>query len=126
MKDNRISVVINKPVEEVFEFSTNPKNTSSWVEGIVGEETNEWPVKIGSIYRNQNRKGEWREHTVSDFQQNRIFELLSKDGNYHVHYSYKDLGNSCELEYYEWVENGELADTVTKHTLQKLKTAMEK
>lgn len=27
MKENKISVVINRSIEEVFEFTTNPKNT---------------------------------------------------------------------------------------------------
>ncbi len=31
MKRNRLNVIIEKPVEEVFEFTTNPKNTPSWI-----------------------------------------------------------------------------------------------
>ncbi len=53
MEANRIVVQINRPVGEVFEFTTNPKNTSVWIDSVEAEETNEWPVQSGTIYRNR-------------------------------------------------------------------------
>ena len=35
MKENKIVVIINKPVDEVFEFTTIPQNTHLWASSIV-------------------------------------------------------------------------------------------
>lgn len=50
MKDKRLSIVIDKPVSEAFEFTTNPANTSKWIDGDHPEETNETPPKLGTIW----------------------------------------------------------------------------
>ncbi|MEI7563640.1 MAG: hypothetical protein WCJ39_08670 [bacterium] len=52
MKENKLTIIINKPINEVFEFSTNPKNTHLWVDSIKEEITNEYPPKMGTIYKN--------------------------------------------------------------------------
>lgn len=45
------SVSIAKPVEEVFEYVTNPANYSAWAEQVVGATVSpEGPVRLGSIY----------------------------------------------------------------------------
>ena len=31
VKDNRLTIQINKPKSKVFEFTTNPKNTPLWI-----------------------------------------------------------------------------------------------
>ena len=45
------SVVINRPVEEVFEFMANPENTPLWA-GVVREIklTSEGPIGVGTTY----------------------------------------------------------------------------
>jgi len=53
MKENIISIIINKSIHEVFEFSTNPQNTHLWVDSIKEEMTNEYPPKLGTIYKNR-------------------------------------------------------------------------
>ena len=46
------SVVINRPVEEVFEFSTNPENEPLWNAGIQKSEiTSEGPMGVGTKVR---------------------------------------------------------------------------
>jgi len=58
--------------------------------------------------------------------ENELFELVSENGNYHVRYTYKPLGdNVCELEYYEWVDSGEIAEPFDQKILEKLKLIIE-
>ena len=57
MKENIRKIVINRPIGEVFEFSTNPKNTGKWFDGIAEERTNEWPPRLGTIYENRSGGG---------------------------------------------------------------------
>ena len=49
MKNNRLVVKINKPSSEVFAFYIDPENTPLWVDSIIAEQTNEWPIKIGTV-----------------------------------------------------------------------------
>ncbi len=126
MKSNKLTVQINKSNQAAYDFYIDPKNTPLWVESIVLEQTNEWPIKIGTIYKNQNRMGEWSEYTVSDLKENEIFELTSKDGNYHVRYTHLPSdGENTELEYFEWVGTGDLDSPFTQNDLVKLKNAVE-
>lgn len=128
MNRNRLVVEIKRPVGEVFAFAINPKNTQEWIDSIVTEKTNEWPVGLGSEYVNQNKEGEWSEYKVTAFEKDKLFELTAKDGNYHVRYAFSpvDDGSACTLDYYEWVESGELADhSYLKEALQKFKTLLE-
>lgn len=126
MKENKLTIQVNRPVEEVFAFTTDPKNTPSWIEHIVTEETNEWPIRLGSIYRNRAKNGQWSEYTVTALEENRLFELTSKNGNYHVRYTYKPIdSNATEMEYYEWVDEGELDAPFSAEVLEKLKEVLE-
>src|ERR1700728_715337 len=103
MQHNILKIKINKPVEEVFEFTTNPINTHKWIDSIVAEETSDWPIKLGSIYKNTDRQGNQAEYTVIELAPSLYFSLRSKDENYVVRYSYTILpDNTTELEYHEW------------------------
>ena len=126
MKENKISIKINKPISEVFNFTIDPNNTHKWIDGIEKEETNEWPVKIGSIYRNVDTSGKWTEYILARLEENAVFELASKENGYHVRYTYTPVTeNACELEYFEWVDFGELTSPFSKEVLEKLKTVIE-
>lgn len=127
MKENRLTIQINKPVNEGFAFALNPQNTPKWLDSIVVEETNGWPIRIGSVYRNRNCQGEWSEYIVTAFKENQMFELMAKDGNYHVRYVYRPIDDySFTLEYYEWVDKGEIEKPFTLVVLHKLKSILEK
>jgi hypothetical protein len=126
MKNKKLNIVINKPVSEVFEFTTNPANTPKWIDGILVEETNEMPPKLGTIYKNKGQSGNWNEYKMNEFLQDRTFTLSRLNGDYHVRYTFTPISNnSCEFEYYEWVDSGELDDTFTQEVLEKLKYVME-
>lgn len=126
MKDNRISIQISKPVKEVFSFTLNPQNTPKWIDSIVHEEASESPARKGTVYKNQNRNGEWSEYCISEFKENEMFTLTKNDNNYHVRYILKPVNiTTTELEYYEWVNEGDLEDSFTLDILKKLKAFIE-
>ncbi len=126
MKDKKLTIVINKPINEVFKFTINPDNTPKWIDGIAVEETNETPPKLGTIYKNKGESGNWNEYEMTSFEQDKTFELTRINGSYHVRYTFTPIDeNSCEFEYYEWVDDGELDDTFSQKVLEKLKRIVE-
>ena len=131
MKENRIKVVIKKPVKTVFDFTIDPKNTPRWIEVIQEEKTSDWPVQIGTVYKSyykpKDKPGIWNEYLVTDFVTEKVFELAAKDGNYHVRYAYTPLSiNETEVEYFEWVDTGELENPFSKETLSNLQAVLER
>lgn len=126
MKDKRLTIIIDKPVSEVFDFTVNPNNTPKWIDGIVVEETNETPQKLGTIYRNKGKDGNWNEYEMTAFEKDKMFELTRINGNYHVRYTFTPTDDGyCDFEYYEWVNDGELDDTFSQSILEKLKGILE-
>ena len=126
MKEKKLTILIDRPAEEVFKFTLNPENTPKWIDQIVKEETDETPSKLGTIYRNQRRDGHWNEYEMTAFEAGKMFVLSNKNGNYHVKYVFKPVSeNSCELEYSEWVDKGQIEEPFTIEILQKLKSLIE-
>lgn len=126
MQKNTISIIIKKSVDEVFEFTTNPKNTPLWFSTIKEEIANEYPPKIGTRYKNCGDDNNWSVYEVSEFEKNRLFVLSDLNKNYNVKYLYTAVGNNeTKMEYQEWTNNGELKNPASEMFLQKLKFAME-
>lgn len=126
MKDKNLTITINRPVSEVFKFTTKPENTSKWIDSIVIEETNETPPKLGTIYRNKGQDSIWNEYEMTEFEKDKTFTLTRMNGDYHVRYTFKPIDeNKCDFEYYEWVDEGELDDTFSQDVLEKLKYIIE-
>jgi len=87
---------------------------------------NEKPTKIGTIYKNQNQNGKWSEYTVTAYEENKLFIFTSGDGNYSVRYTFTPLGgDATEVEYYEWVNQGDLEEPFTIEVLNELKSVLE-
>lgn len=126
MKENKITVTINKSIDDVFEFTTNPKNTHLWIPSIVEEIATQYPPSIGTQYRNHGQDTPWDVYKVTELEQNKTFALSDLDGNYFVRYSYKPLApNKTEMEYYEWMTSGDLKNPFTMDILQNLKSVLE-
>lgn len=126
MKDKKIVIQINKSPTDIFTFALNPANTPLWIDSIVKEEVNEKPTRLGSIYRNRHKEGKWSEYVITAFDPDKMFEMISRDGNYHVKYTFRPINeNLTEMEYYEWVDNGELEEPFTIEILEKLKRVLE-
>lgn len=55
-----------------------------------------------------------------------MFSMTSGDGNYHVRYTLTKISEqTTNLEYYEWADQGDIADPFTKDILEKLKQIIE-
>jgi len=127
MKENKIVVIIDKPIGEVFEFTTNPKNTHLWIPFIDEEVSEEYPPKIGTKYKNHRGNGNWNIYKVVEFKENEIFTLVNLEGNYSVRYIYKKINdNKTEMTYFELVKEGDISKPFTEDILLKLKSVMEK
>ncbi len=123
---NKISILINVSLSKVFEFTINPNNTHLWIDSVVEEKIDKFPIKLGTEYKNVNQKGEWTEYIVVKFETDKIFELKEKEGDYSVRYEYKEISpKETELTYFEWVEKGELKNLFLISTLEKLKEVLE-
>ncbi|MBU4085987.1 MAG: hypothetical protein KKB21_00240, partial [Nanoarchaeota archaeon] len=126
-KENKIIIVINRPVKEVFEFTTNPKNTHLWILSIQEEFSDEFPPKVGTQYKNRGENSVWDFYKVIEYKPSKIFTLSDLDGNYHVRYTYRKLNNNqTEMEYFEWMKDGELKNPFTQDILENLGSVMEK
>ncbi|HVZ66943.1 MAG TPA: SRPBCC family protein [Patescibacteria group bacterium] len=125
---NTLKVIVNKPAAVVFEFCLNPDNTPKWIDTIEKEETNEKPSKLGTIYKNKRYNDPtWTEYKITEFEDGKSFTMSETKGNYRVKYVVTPINNeSSELEYSEWVDNGEPENPFTQEVLDKLKDVIEK
>jgi uncharacterized protein YndB with AHSA1/START domain len=125
MKQNKLTVRINKPVAEVFGFTLNPDNTPLWIDSIVKEEADSRPG-LNARYRNFNQKGEANEYLITAFELNKSFVMTMIGNDYKVRYTFTPLfGNETEVEYFEWSDAGELSDPFMMTPLEKLKIILE-
>ncbi|MEN7982103.1 MAG: hypothetical protein ABFQ65_01505 [Nanoarchaeota archaeon] len=126
MNENKLVIVIKKPIQEVFEFTTNPKNTHLWIPSIDEEIAEEYPPKIGTTYKNRRTNSNWNEYKVVEFEPNKLFTLTEKDDNYSVKYIYRKIDDTTtKLIYFELVKDGELEQPFTQEIFNGLKQIME-
>jgi len=126
MKDNKLSIKINVPVERLFSFTITPPNSTLWLSSTIKEETNELPVKVGTIYTLTDKDGGQFTVIVNRLENNELVEWVAADNNYHCRYTYRTVdGLTSELEYCEWVDPGEIEGPFMQGTLEKLKQVLE-
>ena len=127
MKENKLTIFINKPVKEVFEYSLESNNVPKWINSIKEEIPEERPVKLGTKLRNIGVDSqEWNKYEVIDFQPPRTFTLKRLNGDYFVKYTCTEKDNGTEFEYFEWSEYGELDGLMEMSALELLKELIEK
>lgn len=126
MQNNILSVEINRPVAEVFNFTLNPENTPLWVDGILHEEINTPAPQLGTRYRNKSRDGVWNEYEITDFVPQEAFTFTQLQSPYRVRYDFKMVSKGVtELTYTEWMEEGSLESPFDMSPLKKLKSLIE-
>jgi uncharacterized protein YndB with AHSA1/START domain len=127
MKQNTISITINKPISQVFNFTVDPKNTSNWIDSIKEEVVDISNIGVGVKYKNTNNGKDWTEYMCSEFKKNSIFELKQINSFYTVKYLYEEVeNNKTLLTYIEWMsDNSDLKDVFSYKNLEKLKIVME-
>jgi len=74
MKENTLSIEIAKPLEYAFAFAITPPNSKLWIPGIIDEETSEWPVRPGTVYKLKNADGHWSEVVVKQIKTNTMIK----------------------------------------------------
>lgn len=125
MKENKLTIFINKPVEKVFEYSLESNNVPKWIKSIKEEIPLERPVKIGTKLKNIGVNSDnWNFYEVIDFQPNKTFTLKRLNGDYFVKYTCTQKDGGTEFEYFEWAEN-ELDGLMEMSALELLKELIE-
>jgi hypothetical protein len=124
MQENKLSILINAPAACVYQYTVNPANTPSWISSILKEETDEWPIKIGTTYRNTNNGETWDEYILTNLSENKKFQLKSKTSSYGVEYYYDEVSpTSSMLTYFEY--DDVLSNPLKQEVLEKLKSLIE-
>jgi carbon monoxide dehydrogenase subunit G len=80
----KVSIVINRPLEEVFVFLSNLENNLNWRSGMIkAEKISEGPIGVGTTYRMINnlfgREVEG-EAVVTEYELNQKYATVNKSG----------------------------------------------
>lgn len=126
MRENKLTIFINKPVKEVFDYSLESNNVPKWIIQIKEEIPEERPVKLGTQLRNigVNSK-EWNKYEMIEFEPPKTFTLKKLNGDYFVKYTCSEKDEGTEFEYFEWAENGDLDALMEMSALELLKEQIE-
>ena len=126
MRENKLTIFINKPIKEVFDYSLESNNVPKWITSIKEEIPEERPVKIGTQLRNIGINGkEWNKYKMIEFNPPKTFTLKRLNGDYFVKYTCSEKDEGTEFEYFEWAENGDLDGLMEMSALELLKEQIE-
>ena len=124
MDKNTISIEINKPINLVFEYTTNPINTPKWIPSILKEKA-EGKIGIGTIYSQKTTTGQ-NALVITGFIKNKQLDFHEVNSLYTCSYRYKKSAKGTILTYSE--ENGvggKIKDPMKTKNLQLLKKLIE-
>lgn len=122
--ENKLTVIIDKPLAVVFAFCVTPPKAKLWVPGIINEITNQWPVRVGTIYTEYKDDNTSFKIIVTEYKENNYVEWRTEDGKYHVRYTFTSINqNTTQLKY---VETGDVGKPFTQEVLEKLKQELMK
>lgn len=125
MKENRLTIFINKPVKDVFEYSLESSNVPKWINSVKEEIPLERPVRLGTKLKNIGvDTNTWNQYEMIDFQPPKTFTLKRLNGDYYVRYTCIEKNGGTEFEYFEWAEK-ELDGLMEIEALEKLKKLLE-
>jgi uncharacterized protein YndB with AHSA1/START domain len=126
MKQNILTIIINLPIEAVFDYTTNPDNTHKWLKSLKQEKVDSYPIKIGTIYSNTSDGENWSSYTVTHYEKNKLFEIKENNGTYSVKYIYEVISpEQTKLIYDEWDNENGLSSPLSQDVLEHLKKIME-
>lgn len=128
MNKNVLQIVIKKPVDEVFSFTTKPENTAIWITSVTEEKIDAHPIKVGTVYKNTSDGISWDEYICTKYEEGKVFELKNMHTPYMVEYTYESHGKKItKLTYSEWMSDGsDLSSVFEMKTLERLKMILEK
>lgn len=87
MRENKLTIFINRPVKEVFEYSLESNNVPKWITSIKEEIPEERPVKLGTQLRNIGiNSKEWNKYKMIELNPPKTFTLKRLNGDYFVKY----------------------------------------
>ena len=127
MKENLLSIIINTPIENLFSYTIDSKNTNKWID-FIEKEWIEWEkIEIWTIYKNNWTDWNINSYKLVNFEKNKIFHLKSLDSTYEVIYFYNKINdNKSILNYYEFMsDSNQLPDLFKIETLRNLKNILE-
>lgn len=96
------SIDVNRPVEDVFAFVTDPRQGSKWHRSNEITPISGGPIKLGSKYRVTGKFLLWKfdnETVVSEYEENRIVAYQSTSGPYPfvLRYVFEPVANGTRL-----------------------------
>ncbi|MDX1520381.1 MAG: SRPBCC family protein [Anaerolineae bacterium] len=96
------SIVVNRPVKDVFAFVTDPQQGSKWHRSNEITPISDDPIKVGSRYRVTGKFLFWKfdnETVVSEYEENRIVAYQSSSGPYPfvLRYIFEPVDNGTRL-----------------------------
>lgn len=124
---NILSIIIQCPVQKVFDFTVNPENTHFWIDFVKEEIKDTDAIQEGTFYRNTSDGHHWTEYVCTEYKPNQLFTLKNRNSPYVVTYQYIAIDqNTTELIYTEYMSDGlELPEKFEHRHLEKLKNILE-
>lgn len=130
MKSKKITREINSPVQKVFRFTINPKNTPLWIDSVIEEKTDSELVTLGTKYIQVIKLPNGEEGkscaVITGFIENEYIEFSYVGTTYKCNYSYHPTIHGTILVYYEEAEKDEdLEVPMSESSIDRLKALLE-